>query len=118
MGLFLAELTKGIGYNSRRLAADLCGCLMILNSAEGCFAEIATDPEKLLRIQSGLSDSPSCTTSVLQPQLLSIVFPGFCRCNLLSSGPWGIASLTLTEGKIALLIYCIPGCEIFSCKLY
>lgn len=52
MSLFSAELTKG--YNSKRLATNLCRCLVILTSAEGCFVEIAVDPEKLLRIHSGL----------------------------------------------------------------
>lgn len=45
---------RDVGYNSKRHATNPCRCLMVLTSAEGCFAEIATDPEKLSRMQSGL----------------------------------------------------------------
>lgn len=104
---------RDVGYNSKRLATHPCGCLMlclmILTSAEGCFAEIAADPEKPSRIQRGFLKQPQvdnfCSAASAGvsriPWLLQMQPPPF----------WPLGP----GGKPALLIYCIPGCEIFSC---
>lgn len=52
--VFNRAARSGTESSSRRCAADLCSCLMILSPAGGCFAEDATDPEKLLKTGSRL----------------------------------------------------------------
>lgn len=85
---------RDVGYNSKRLATNPCRCWMILTSAEGWFAEIATDPEKLLRMQRGLLQQPqldnfcaAASTGVssvpwlLQMQSLLFWPLGHCKSN-------------------------------------
>lgn len=54
--VFRRDDKRDVRYHSKRLATNLCRCLMILTSADCRLLcrDFATDPAKLLRIWSGL----------------------------------------------------------------